>query len=454
MAQDIVGLEEVGRFTNQELIMRLRALVRSDQALTARLVVHLGEVDARGLYREHAYSSLLGYCVQALGMSEAQAYLRIHAARLGRRFPRVVQLLALGALHLTAVRLLGPHLTADNHLQLLERARGKGKRQIERLVAEIAPKPDVPSRIRKLPEISCARPAVAPCVVSDAQGLLAAVEAKPALSDLDARIRSSRADARQALDASPAAVESTREPSAVSALPQDGGSMRAQAIGVPALALAVDVQAGQLHGAGTPIEALRPFTLESPRQRSSSKPLSPGRYKVEFTAGQALHDKLEQLQALLRHQVPDGELAIIVERALDMLLDHTLKRRFARTKPKAKTRASTKQRAVTRDATRQKPNSRYIPRAVVRAVHQRDGGQCTFVSSDGRRCAERSLLEMHHHDVTYARGGKATVGNLRLVCRAHNALYAERDYGTGFMRSRSRPALEAVDTLGPDPSLP
>jgi hypothetical protein len=84
-------------------------------------------------------------------MSEAEAYLRIQAARLGRRFPLVVELLGQGALHLTAIKLLGPHLTLDNHAQLLERARGKRKREVELLVAEIAPKPDVPSRMSKLP---------------------------------------------------------------------------------------------------------------------------------------------------------------------------------------------------------------------------------------------------------------------------------------------------------------
>jgi hypothetical protein len=68
-----------------------------------------------------------------------------------------------------------------------------------------------------------------------------------------------------------------------------------------------------------------------------------------------------------------------------------------------------------------KANSRYIPRAVIRAVHQRDEGQCTFVSSGGNHCSERGSLDLHHHDVPYAKGGAATLENLRLVCRSHNA---------------------------------
>jgi hypothetical protein len=97
------------------------------------------------------------YGVEELHMSESEAYLRIHAARLGRRFPLVVELLAQGSLHLTAIKLLGPQLTDDNHVQLLERARGKSKRGIEQLLAEIAPRPDVPNRMRKLPELSASR---------------------------------------------------------------------------------------------------------------------------------------------------------------------------------------------------------------------------------------------------------------------------------------------------------
>ena len=370
MAQALVALDEFSDVTDQELIARLKRLVRADQAVNARLLVHLGEVDARGLYREHAYASMFSYCVESLGMSEDQAYLRIQTARLGRRFPLVVQLLAQGALHLTAIKLLGPHLTADNHVQVLERARGKCRREIELLVTEIAPKPDVPSRIRKLPERS------SPCAAMPAARFAPTpVEAKPALPETCEPIRES-------------------------------------------------------------------FALEAPRPRGSSKPLSPGRYKMEFTAGQALHDKLTQLKDLLRHQVPDGDLAAIVERAVNLLIDDTMKQSFAQT------RAPKKARSVKRRRPR-KANSRYIPRAVVREVHQRDAGQCTFVSADGKRCSERGFLELHHHDRPYARGGEATVENLRLACRAHNALFAERDYGRQFMRSKLMQTREPVDQLGP-----
>ena len=138
-------LREVGHCPDRELIAKLQRLVRADRALSVQLLVHLGEMDSRGLYREEAYASMFDHAVRALRMTEAEAYLRIQAARLGRQFRRVLELFGSGALHLTTIKLLAPHLTPDNHVQLLERARGKTKREVEQLVAEIAPAPDVPT---------------------------------------------------------------------------------------------------------------------------------------------------------------------------------------------------------------------------------------------------------------------------------------------------------------------
>jgi hypothetical protein len=83
------------------------------------MIVYLGEVDARGLFREHAYPSLFAYAVGELRMSEAEAYLRIHAARVARAYPAVIPLLASGEVNLSTIKLIGPVLTAANHSQLL-----------------------------------------------------------------------------------------------------------------------------------------------------------------------------------------------------------------------------------------------------------------------------------------------------------------------------------------------
>jgi hypothetical protein len=109
------------------------------------------EVDSRRLYLGEGCSSLFTYCTRVLHLSEHAAYGRIEAARASRRFPRILELLADGALTLTAVGLLAPHLTADNHLEVLTAARHKTKREIEHLIAVLHPRADVPSSVRELP---------------------------------------------------------------------------------------------------------------------------------------------------------------------------------------------------------------------------------------------------------------------------------------------------------------
>jgi hypothetical protein len=57
------------------------------------------------------------------------------------------------------------------------------------------------------------------------------------------------------------------------------------------------------------------------------------------------------------------------------------------------------------------------------------------VSQSGTRCCTRRDLEFDHI-VPFARRGEMTLDNLRLMCRAHNALLAERDYGRDYVKSR------------------
>jgi hypothetical protein len=57
-----------------------------------------------------------------------------------------------GDIHLAGIQRLAAHLTEDNHKDVLLRASGKSVRDVERLVAELCPKPDIPSSLRKVPE--------------------------------------------------------------------------------------------------------------------------------------------------------------------------------------------------------------------------------------------------------------------------------------------------------------
>ena len=82
-------------------------------------------------------------------------------------------------------------------------------------------------------------------------------------------------------------------------------------------------------------------------------------------------------------------------------------------------------------------NSRHIPTAVKREVWKRDKGRCAFVSRSGRQCSEKGRLEFHHIHA-YALGGPATVENIALFCRAHNAHEGVKVFG------KTRPGAKVV----------
>jgi 5-methylcytosine-specific restriction endonuclease McrA len=91
------------------------------------------------------------FCVKKLGLGEGEAFRRIVAARLGKRFPVVYSLLASGRVHLSSLELLSKRLTEQNHAELLEAASGKSKCEVEALLATRFPRPAVPSSIQRLP---------------------------------------------------------------------------------------------------------------------------------------------------------------------------------------------------------------------------------------------------------------------------------------------------------------
>jgi hypothetical protein len=91
----------------------------------------------------------------------------------------------------------------------------------------------------------------------------------------------------------------------------------------------------------------------------------------------------------------------------------------------------------------------------------RDQGRCAFVADSGRRCRERGRLEFHHVE-PYAAGGAATVANIQLRCRAHNAYEAVLFYGPsrsfrreGVVGERpATPGLSTPDSTGRAASPP
>jgi 5-methylcytosine-specific restriction endonuclease McrA len=326
--------------SDHQLLERVRQLAARERTATAQLVAHLAEVDSRRLFLGQGYSSMFTYCTQALRLSEHAAYSRIEAARLVRRCPDVLPLLEGGRLTLTTVCLLAPVLTGNNAAKLLARATHKTKREVELLVAECHPRPDVATMVRKIP--------------------------------------------------------------APSPRPKSAGSLPAES------------------AASAPVEAARPVAYPPTSKPAAVAPLSPERFRLQVTITREAHDALRRVQALARHSVPSGDPAILIEKAIRLLLEH-LERQQCGSVRRARTTTTT---AAT--------HSRHVPAAIRRAVWARDAHQCAFVGADGR-CQERAFLEVHHV-VPFADGGATSVENLQLRCRAHNAYEATEWFGPLFAR--------------------
>jgi 5-methylcytosine-specific restriction endonuclease McrA len=161
-------------------------------------------------------------------------------------------------------------------------------------------------------------------------------------------------------------------------------------------------------------------------RRARIEPLSDTRFKVQLTASRELRDKLERARDLMSHANPSGDLATVVERALDLLLVKLEKERLGKV---TRSRPTRPKRA---DGPRAPRARTAIPRAVRREVFERDGEQCTFRDDQGRQCPARSHLELDHAH-PHALGGPDVTANLRVRCRAHNRLHAEAVFGRAHL---------------------
>jgi hypothetical protein len=247
-----------------------------------------------------------------------------------------------GAVTLTNVVLLSPHLTEENCDGVLEAAKHKSKSEVERLIAALAPQPDVATSIRRIGHPS---------------SIGAATISPPAQLPR------------------PAATEATSSAATLSSIPLTSGSSK------PAVVA----------------------------------PLSADRFLLRLTLSADTRAKLQRAQDLMRHSCPTGDLAVVIDRALSVLITQLEK---------------TQQGATPRLRDASRPTSgrgRYVPAAVKRTVWTRDDGRCAFIGADGR-CNATGFLELHHV-VPYAAGGRTDADNLQLRCRAHNAYEATRYFG-------------------------
>jgi 5-methylcytosine-specific restriction endonuclease McrA len=251
----------------------LTAAIARENVSTAVVLDHIAEYDERKLYLPAGYPSMFAYCVEVLHLSEEAAYKRIRVARAARRFPAIFDLMADGRLHLSGVVLLAAYLTEHNAGELLAAATHKTAKQIERLLAERFPRPDVPATIHALP----------PC---------------------------------------PAASPPAPVPNGVPELAL--GSV-GEGVKIPAEALELSSRT---------VEA--PLAPPFPADRPTMKPLASQRFALQVTIDEETQEALQYAQDLLSHELPAGNVAAVLKMALEALIPELEKRRFAATeRPRA-----------------------------------------------------------------------------------------------------------------------
>ena len=355
-----ISLTQIGDLADRELLETTKRLAAIERASTADVIAALAEVRSRELFLGEGYSSMFDYCTRALHFSEHAAYGRIEAAKLAKRFPTILALLRDGSITLTTIGLLAPHLTETNHVELLSLAVHKSKRRVEELVARLSPRRDLPTTVRKL--TAACRPSAEPlptsCLIS---------------------------------------------------------------AGVPSAA----PEPGRIVSGSQRLEIARELISTTPTspppKPATITALAPERYSVRVTISREAHEHLRRAQELLRHSIPNSDPALVVERALAVLVADLERRKLA-----VVGRPAAARRTVS--------HTRHGPAAVKREVWARDGGRCAFEGTDGR-CQERGLLELHHV-IPFADGGETTTANLQLRCRAHNAYEAERWFGLSAVDER------------------
>jgi hypothetical protein len=270
----------LSRLSDGELVDRVKELVGRERGATADLIAHLAEFDTRKLYLPLGYSSLFVYCTRALQLSESSTYARIQAARAARKFAIILDQLADGSVNLTTVTLLAPHLTPENYAELLKAASGKTRREVEELVARIRPLPPASAFIRKLP----------------------------------ARGFPDRADSSPSLFLEPPLFEDSGPAGPVSV----NLDHRENSPAVSSAAVACPVASPRLASA-------------APARPAVIVPLSPDHYKLQVTLSAETHLMLRQARELLSHQIPDGDLAEILHRAMKLLVEKLRKQKFCET---------------------------------------------------------------------------------------------------------------------------
>lgn len=174
----------------------------------------------------------------------------------------------------------------------------------------------------------------------------------------------------------------------------------------------IDELLAPLSPEGPKKETVRTIAVTRAATADNPHPSIELRVAFAFRGPVALGEAIRRIKELLAHKYPLGALEdVLLDVATDWLMRHDPLASYPDRKPAA-------------------PGRSAIPAAVRRRVWARDGGRCVFVGPGGTRCETRRMLELDHI-TPRALGGGDDLGNLRLLCRAHNDAERRRILGEG-----------------------
>ena len=183
----------------------------------------------------------------------------------------------------------------------------------------------------------------------------------------------------------------------------------------------------------TEVELLKLSPQALPQERL--RQVTPEHQELRVILDAEMIQALEDFKTLASHQLPNGTHQEVLRLALRTAAETLRKKKLGADR---KLQASTPPSLVHNVTPTSVPSrfsgprrgSRFISGAAKRAVWERDGGACGYIDPvTNRRCGSKARLEFDHHPIPFARGGESTPGNLRLLCRSHNAYGAEKIFG-------------------------
>ncbi len=400
----------LSHLSNSELLSQIKVLVVEERRALTLVLDQLAEVGRRRLYAELGYSSLYDYAVRELGYSEAAAFRRVASVRLMVEVPDVREKIETGSLSLSVAAQAETFFRkektqTENKNLILEKLENQSSRQCEKTLISLSANPEVhqkPDSIKPESEKRSRIQFSADNTLLDdlekIRGFLAHKNPHLSMAELIQEM------AHLSLDE----LDPVRRPSRKKKVPLEKTvqSRSCRASQDRKSALSLNTSQSQGAKALTPASEQQPCKPSTTDSTPTSAPTSESQTRKS--------DRSDLTLPLTPTPKPEAGKSVV-----------------AKTRPAAQIARRQAERDEEDFARAQMglPRKRITVQATVeRAVYQRDGGCCTYVSPQGRRCESRFMIELDHI-VEFAKGGRNTVENLTLRCRTHNLWRAVQSYG-------------------------